>query len=271
MLGQSGEFYDALTKKYTALFGTLFNDIWISRSDGTNPKVDDWKVPLGYGPREKWLARVVEDPNLDRDRAIILPRISYELKDMSYDASRALNPAGVNRVISGGSSHAVLNPVPWNLSYELSIITKTLEDGFKIVEQILPFFRPDITLSAHLLDSVPEYKKDISIVLNTVTHEDTYEGSFLDGRRIVWTLNFTLKGWYFTNTGGLAKVIKFATVDLYPDLVQTPVYSKTETWPGLTANGEPTTDPATAIPYQQVEEDDDWAYIVVRSDIIDDD
>jgi hypothetical protein len=268
MLGQAGEFYNAITRNYTALMGTLFNDIWISRTDGTNPHVKDWQVPLAYSPREKAFARINEDEPASRDRAIILPRIAYELKSMDYDSKRALNPAGKSIVIgSDGVGREVLNPVPWNLHYEVYVIAKNLEDGFRIIEQIVPYFRPDLTLSAHLLPSVPDYKKDISIVLNSVNQDDAYEGDLADDRRIVWTLAFTLKGWYFTGTGGVAKVIKFATVNLYPDTEKTTVFDRVETWAGLTANGEPTTDPATAIPYQQVNEGDDWAYIVVNSEV----
>ncbi len=265
MLGQAGEFYNALTKKYTMLFGTIFNDIWISRSDGTT-KTQDFKVPLGFGPREKALGREKEDPDALRDRGLILPRMAYELTGWNYDESRSLNPAGINRVLNNSVANAVLNPVPYNLEFELYIRTKTLEDGYKILEQIIPFFRPDLTISAHLLDNLPEYKKDIAIVLNSVSHIDTYEGAQEERRVLVWTLSFTLRGYYFTATT-TPKVIKFATVNVYPDLVVTPSYETVETYPGMTANGTPTTDPTQTVPWSTINEDDNWDYIVIVSDV----
>lgn len=272
MLGQSGEFYHSLTKKYTAIFGTLFNDIWISRYDESATKVEDFKVVLGYGPREKMLGRVIEDPTIARDRAIILPRMSYELTSMNYDSVRALNPSGKLRVNNpDNSSYTVLNPVPWNLNFTLYIAAKSIEDGLKIVEQIVPYFRPDLSVTAHLLDVLPEYNKDLSIVLNSVIHEDTYEGPIENTRALVWTLDFTLKGYFYTGIP-TAKVIKFVTANIYSSANNiTDPYTRIEVYPGLTANGEPTTDPSETIPYQQINEKDNWDYIVITDDIIDSD
>lgn len=271
MLGNENEFYHGLFEKYTALFGTLFNDIYISRFDATGTKVQDFKVPLGYGPREKFLERQKEDGSKQkRQTAITFPRISYELISMNFAPERIHNPTGTVREFNSGSYKSVYNPVPYDLIYQVSIIGKNIQDTSKIVEQIIPHFKPNFSVTAHLVDNMPEFKKDISIVLNNVTLDDPYEGDLASRRNVVWTLDFTVKAYFF----GLVttpKVIKFAKVNLYPNTTPTFEYSRVTTYPGLTANGEPTTDPSEAIDWKDVDEDDNWAYIVIKEDAIEED
>jgi hypothetical protein len=194
--------------------------------------------------------------------------MSYEIVAMNYAGERSINPVGNIRAAVANGTSIVSNPVPYDLIFQLSIMTKTVEDGLKIVEQIIPHFKPDFTVTAHLIDSMPDHKKDIPIVLNNVTNDDSYEGDFTNKRVIIWTLDFTMKAWFYAGVS-TPKVIKFATTNIYPNLEKTLVYSQTEVYPGLTANGQPTTDPAQAIPYQQVEEDDNWEYIIIKDDVID--
>jgi len=263
------QFYHSITRKYCALFGTLFNDIVITRdtSDGATQTI---KVPISYAPMEKVLSRVNQDPDLNAP-AITLPRMSFEIVGMTYDGSRKVVSNRKNTVTltdNDNSVQSVYTPAPYNIEFELSIMTKYTEDGSKILEQIVPYFKPDWSPSVQLLENV-DYYLDIPIILNSVNTQDTYEGNYEDRRALIWTLNFTLKGYYFgplTNK----KVIKFTQVNVYANSqenVDANTYHEIVTvQPGLTANGTPTTDIANTIPYLNINEEDDWAYIVTVKD-----
>lgn len=249
-----------------ALFGTLFNDIQIRRYNNEGGLVQRVAVPLAYGPSQKFLARLGQDPDLTAP-AIQLPRMSFQYTNMSYDGTRKLvsNFRGSTTIDDDNNSYkTVLNPTPWNIDFELTIMAKYMEDGTKILEQILPFFRPEFTPSVKVLDS-PEHYLDIPIVLNGVSFEDAYEADFQERRVLIWTLNFVMKGWYFGPTSN-KKVIKFATVNEYGSMIATTPLTITTVQPGLTANGEPTTDINETIPYANISIDDNWDYIVTIED-----
>lgn len=272
MYGRDRKFYHSLTKKYTAAFGSLFNDIWFDRSDGTNPEAQTTKVPLGYGPREKWLAKKTEDAEGTRDVSITLPRMSYELVSLVYDAPRAMNPLGQKRAALAnvdGTYTTIYNPVPYNLYFQLSIMAKTIDDGMKIIEQIIPNFTPAMNLKIKLIDNSPDFERDIPVVLNNVSNDDTYEGDFMNRRTIVWVLDFTMKVYYYRdvrNTG----IIKIAFTNIYPGFTNAVPFSKTTVYPGLTANGEPTNSANNAIDPHDVNKEDNWDYVIIKEDIIDD-
>jgi hypothetical protein len=248
------------------MFGTLFNDIVIYRRDNQDNLTQSIKVPIAYGPMQKFLAKIEQDPNLTAP-AMILPRMSFEITGMTYDGERKLTSAFRNSAsISGdnGSYKTALSPTPYNLEFELNIMTKYMEDGTKIVEQILPFFKPEFTPSVKLIDDL-EYYLDVPIILNSITTEDTYEGSFEERRALIWTLSFTMKGWYFGPTTD-KKVIKFATVNTYDSLTANDEFETVTVQPGLTANGEPTTNINETVPYADINGEDDWDYIVTIID-----
>lgn len=260
MFGHS--FYNQTTRRYVAIFGTLFNDIVIKRSNNSGQVVQTMKVPLNYGPMQKFLARTQQDPDFTAP-AITLPRMSFELISMNYDGDRKLTNMTRNvKSISGANDRVrtQFTPAPYNLEFELNIMTKYAEDGTKILEQILPFFKPEFTVTAKLIDDM-DMLTDLPIILNSVRSEDTYEGSFEERRSLIWTLNFTLKGYYYGPTTE-KKIIKFVDVDLYSSMVATDPSTKVTVQPGLTANGQPTTDINETIPYSDINIDDDWAYIV---------
>jgi len=210
MFGSS--FYFASTRKYIALFGSLFNDILIDRTDKNGNVTDTIKVPLSYGPRDRYLARLQENPDLLRQINQILPRMSFEIKSIEYDPDRKLNTIGRNRAPT--SSNNVLatqyNPVPYNFNIDLSILARNADDACRIVEQILPFFKPEWTTAIKL---IPEMglEMDIPVVLKSIDYQDTYDGSFNDRYAIIWELQFVLKG-YFFGPISTQKIIK--TVDI---------------------------------------------------------
>jgi hypothetical protein len=243
------------------MFGTIFNDISISRTDNTNVEIQKFKVPLAYGPAQKFLSKVKQDPEF-KAPAIVLPRMSFEIMSMEYDGTRAQSSLQNVRAQAIDASYFKKHfyPAPYDIQIELNIMAKYPEDALKIVEQILPFFKPQWTSSVRLIDDLEIYW-DVPIILNSVTSEDQYEGTFEERRILTWTLQFTLKGYYFgpvTNK----KVIKFANTSVYGTMTSTDLLEKVTVQPGLTANGTPTTDITQTIPFTDIKLGDDWDYIV---------
>lgn len=254
-------FYNETTRRYVAMFGTIFNDIRITRKDNDGVTVQTMKVPINYGPIEKFMARLEQDPSLTAP-AITLPRMSFEMNSMTYNPERKLAPFTRYNLqnSTGSSAKSVFSAMPYDIEFELNIMTKYSEDGTKIIEQILPFFTPDFTPSVRLVDDL-DIVLDIPIVLTGVSHEDVYEGSFEERRALTWTLTFTVKGYYFGPQLD-KKIIKFAKIGLYDDLQSANTVSEVSVQPGLTANNLPTTDINQTIPYADINFGDDWDYIV---------
>lgn len=259
-------FYNETTRKYVSMFGTFFNDIRIYRRDNNDNIVQTINVPIAYGPHQKFLARLQQDPTLSAP-AIQLPRMSFQYTNIQYDGERKLTSSFRRKASiesNDGAYSTVLNPTPYNIDFELSIMAKYMDDGTKILEQIIPFFRPEFTPSVKLLDD-PEYYLDVPIVLNGVSFDDAYEGSFEERRVLLWILNFTVKGWFFGPTTN-KKVIKFVRVNEYDSFeANSAIYSLT-VQPGLDANGNPTTDANNTVDYSNINVTDDWAYIVQIED-----
>jgi len=209
MLGQT--FYHQTIRKYVALFGTLFNDISIEKKDSNNNVVSKIKVPVAYGPKQKFLARLEADPNLDKQISIKLPRIGFEMTAINYDPERKLNSIGkmVNKsyVSNSRTLKTMYNPNPYTFDFSLFVFVDNAEDGTQILEQILPYFTPEFTVSVNILTDMG-LKLDVPIVLNSSSVEDDYLGDFLQRRAIVWTLDFTLKGFIYPNIRTSDKIIK---------------------------------------------------------------
>lgn len=184
-------------RKYIVLFGTLFDNLYINRENASGEVIQTLKIPLSYGPKEKFLARVNMDGNLDQPTAVILPRMSFEMVTMNYAAERKLNTINkVHKVYDSGQMTYQYAPVPYDFTFQLAVMVKNAEDGTKIIEQILPYFTPEFTATVNLAPDV-DGKYDIPIVFNDITSEDTYEGDFTQRRALIHTLTFTIKGYLF--------------------------------------------------------------------------
>ena len=207
-------FYHQISRKMVVAFGSLFNTIEVRRTNSAGSVVDTIKVPLSYGPREKFLVRISADPNLNPSIALTVPRMGFELTSMTYDGVRKLNTMGRNVKKGTTGLKKQFNPVPYNWDFSLYVYVKNAEDGTQILEQILPFFTPEFTVTMNLVSSMSE-KRDIPLVLNSVTSEDTYEGDFASRRSIIWTLSFLMKGFLYPNVADNAKVITDVTVDTH--------------------------------------------------------
>ena len=207
-------FYHQTSRKMVVAFGSLFNSIEVRRTNSAGSVIETLKVPLSYGPREKFLVRICADPALNPKIALSVPRMGFELTAMTYDGARKLNTIGRNVKAGTTGLKKQFSPVPYNWDFSLYVYVKNAEDGTQILEQILPFFTPDFTVTMNLVSSMSE-KRDIPLVLNAVSSEDTYEGDFASRRSIIWTLSFIFKGFLYPDIADNAKVILSSVVDTH--------------------------------------------------------
>ena len=207
-------FYHQTSRKMVVAFGSLFNNIEVRRTDSSDAVTEVIKIPLSYGPKDKMLIRISQDPNLNPKVALTVPRMGFELTAMSYDGVRKLNTMGRNVKKGTTGLKKQYNPVPYNWDFSLYVFVKNAEDGTQILEQILPFFTPDFTVTMTLISGMT-VKMDIPLVLNSVTSEDSYEGDFATRRSIIWTLSFLMKGFLYPSVTDNAKVITSSVVDTH--------------------------------------------------------
>ena len=197
MLGS--HFYNQIVRKNIIAFGTLFNNIEMKSTDPSDGTVlETTKVPLAYGPKQKFLVRL-EENNSNRKVSITLPRLYFEMTGIDYDPSRKTSPIQKYKTViddNGDEVRVQYVPVPYNLSFELGVIAKSQDDALQITEQILPYFQPSFSVTLNMIPDMNE-KKDIAIVLNNVSYEDQWDDSFYERRYIIYTLNFTMKSYLY--------------------------------------------------------------------------
>ena len=215
-------FYHKKIRNTVIAFGTIFNNVNIKRLDSSGNPLQNIKVPLSYSPKEKFLARLDAQQDLTGDDskvAITLPRMSFEITGYSYDATRKLNKnQKITKVTTNADTTKLNNqymPVPYNVNFSLNVYTANSDDGLQIIEQILPFFQPDYTVTM-IEDRTMDTKRDIPFILNSVDYEDSYTGSLTSMRRIIYTLSFTAKV-YLYGPISTSAVIKKVSADLYSD------------------------------------------------------
>ena len=215
-------FYHKKIRNTVIAFGTIFNNVNIKRLDSSGNPIQNIKVPLSYSPKEKFLARLDAQQDLtgdDSSVAITLPRMSFEVTGYSYDGGRKLNKNQKITKVTTNADTTKMNsqymPVPYNVNFSLSVYVANSDDGLQIVEQILPYFQPDYTVTM-IEDRTMDTKRDIPFILNNVDYEDSYTGSLTTSRRIIYTLTFTAKIYLFGPISTSA-VIKTVSADLYSD------------------------------------------------------
>ena len=212
-------FYHEIIRKTVIAFGTLFNDIHVRHDDGNGNIISEIKVPVAYGPRQKFLARIQQQPELNKATQITLPRMSFEITNISYDSSRK---AGITQTfkakdVNNNQMKRVFMPVPYNLGFDLNVLVKLQDDGLQILEQILPFFQPGFNMSIDLVKSIGE-KRDIPMILNSISQQDDYEGDFSTRRALIYTLSFTAKTFMFGHIAETPEgLIRKVQVDYYSD------------------------------------------------------
>lgn len=220
MLGNR-QFYHETVRSIIVGFGTLFNDIHVVRKNNSGVVTQSMKVPLAYGPKQKWLQRLDQDAGLDSKVAITLPRLGFEIQDLAYDPARKLNRVQKFKKVKSSSDDtnkldSQYMPVPYNLNIQLYAMAKNSDDALQIVEQVLPYFQPDYTLTIKDMEAMG-IARDIPIVLNSINYEDSYRGDYAERRAIIYTLDFTTK-FYLYGPVTSSKVIKTVQVDQYTDM-----------------------------------------------------
>ena len=205
-------FYHKRIRKCVALFGSMFNDIYILRKNADSTGHSTIKVPLSYAPKRKYLERLLENPDLDTDSkvAIKLPRMSFEILSLTYDATRQLSKVNKYSVVTSNSLKTKFySPTPYIVSFQLNIYTKTQDDALQVVEQIIPFFNPQYTLTIKPVDQYPTITEDVPIILQSVTFTDDYEGALETRRSIIYTLDFEMKINFYgpINTGEIIRQV----------------------------------------------------------------
>ena len=204
-------FYHEIMRKTVIGFGTLFNDIRIRHKDGSGSSISEKRVALAYGPMQKFLARLEQQADLNRPtQKIELPRMSFEMNNVAYDSTRKAGITQTFKASDGTNLKKVFMPVPYNIGFELNIMTKLNDDALQIVEQILPYFQPSFNLTIDLINVIGE-KRDCPIILDNISFSDDYEGDFASRRALIYTLNFTAKTYLFgpiasTSEGLIKKV-----------------------------------------------------------------
>jgi len=214
-------FYNEGLRKLTIAFGQIFNNVIIQNTSSTGAITKRIRVPLAYAPKEKFLVRIEQQANLQSDRevAVTLPRMGFEITGLQYDATRKINKMQKTIRVKSGEDGKVRNynyaPVPYNISFNLYSFTATAENGLQIIEQILPYFQPEYTVTMNVIPEL-DIKRDIPIILNSVNYEDTYNGEFTQRRAVIYTLSFTAKTYLY---GPMSKqgVIKTVQSDLGSD------------------------------------------------------
>lgn len=215
MLGNS-HFRYGIIRKLVVAFGSLFNDIDIIRFDNNGNAKERFKVPISYGAKEKYITRITSDPTMTKSINTIVPRMSFGMESIIYDANRKQISTIQNfsqKTLTG--IHTQYVPIPYNFNFNLSLYVRNIEDGTQILEQILPFFTPDFTISLDFADGMNR-TYDIPIILNDINPPIEYEGDMSDTRFIVWDLTFTVKAMILAPVKD-GKLIRSANVNIYKD------------------------------------------------------
>ena len=208
-------FYNEILRRTIIGFGTLFNNLTIKATNASDSVVSVTKVPLAYGPTQKFLARLEQSADLNKSTAMTLPRMSFEFTGLTYDPSRKVTTTQtfvVKDPDTGEETKKGFMPVPYNMQFELAIMCKLNDDALQIVEQILPYFQPAYNLTVELVEGIKE-KRDVPVVLENITMEDDYTGDFKERRVLLYTLRFTAKTYMYGPVSSATRdIIKVAKV-----------------------------------------------------------
>ena len=216
-----GHFYHEKTRRAVAIFGKLFNNLYVIRKNSdTGASTSQVKVPLAYAPKSKYLSRIRENPDLNNDTkvAIKLPRMSFEITSLSYDGSRQVSK--VNKFTRYGNTvndrNKFFTGVPYVISFQLNLYTKTQDDALQLVEQILPTFNPQYSITLKPFSEYSDILEDIPIAITGVTFTDDFEGEIGQRRTIIYTLDFEMKIRYYgaINTGPIVRDVRAKIFDI---------------------------------------------------------
>ena len=211
-------FYNEAMRRLTIAFGQIFNNIVVQTKDANGSVVKRFTVPLAYAPKEKFIVRLTQQGDLmDKQFATVLPRMGFEISGIEYDPSRKLNKLQkFRKPKTDGSTSDQTNkmdfnysPVPYNITYKLFIFTATAENGLQIVEQIVPYFQPDYTVTINMVPDLG-IKRDVPIIIGDIQYEDSYDGNFETRRAVIYTMTFTAKTYLYgpATAGGIVRKVQ---------------------------------------------------------------
>jgi len=263
------QYYNQVIRRYVVMFGTLFNDIIVQRFNKAGQRIQALKVPIAYGPKEKFLVRITQDPELTNQSQVSLPRMGFEMTGMSYMPDRKLSSTQrrVNTVGTTGSNNsikAVYTPVPYDFNFSLSVFVKNADDGVQILEQILPFFTPEWTTTLKIIPEM-NIKHDVPTVLQSVTTEDAYDGDFETRRSLIYNLDFLVKGYIYgpVKKSGIIKRTMVDFINSSNTALQTGNrIEKITITPGLDANGNPTANSSQSISIDNISANDNYGFAI---------
>ena len=263
------QYYNQVIRRYVVMFGTLFNDIIVQRFNKAGQRIQALKVPIAYGPKEKFLVRITQDPELTNQSQVSLPRMGFEMTGMQYMPDRKLSSTQrrVNTVGATGSNNsikAVYTPVPYDFNFSLSVFVKNADDGVQILEQILPFFTPEWTTTLKIIPEM-NIKHDVPTVLQSVTTEDAYDGDFETRRSLIYNLDFLVKGYIYgpVKKSGIIKRTMVDFINSSNTSLQTGTrIEKITITPGLDANGNPTANSAQSISIDNISANDNYGFAI---------
>lgn len=260
----SNYFYHNTTRKLVTVFGDMFNDIVIRRFDAQNNKLQNLPVPIAYAGKQKYITQNARNNENDKIQ-MFLPRMGFIISNFRFVPERKINPVNKNRYKKVESYlNTQFVPYPVAIDFELSILVRSEDDGFQIIEQICPYFTPSFTNSIKLFPEMGLEYDCRTIWDGSINITDDYEGTSEESRTLTYTLNFTMETWY-AGPISASGVIKRVQVDLIPstDVANSDgvPQSRIVITPGLTADGKPTTDPGLTIPYSEINADDPYGYI----------
>ena len=245
-------FYNKNIRNVVILFGTVFNDIIVRRVNSSNVTQEEFRVPIAYGPAEKFLVRLRQATDISKGKVgITLPRMSFEFTSITYDPARKLQTTKRYKKTKSGDNTKVTtiyNPVPYNFDFTLSVMVKNSDDGTQILEQILPYFTPEYQVTMNEMSTMG-IKRDIPIIFTGLSTDDSYEGDFLTRRALIHTLTFTVQAFLYGPTSDVG-VIREVDVNKFDGLTSTTKASNTDIKP----------DPLSA------DADDDYGYTTTLTD-----
>ena len=235
----SGHFYNATLRKLVAVFGTMFNNISVVRRNSAGDVTNITRVPLAYGPKQKFLARIDEQQDANKEQvAIKLPRMAFEIVSLTYDTAVKLGKFNTQLALDPDDDNGrkvLRSPVPYRIGIQLNIMAKNQDDALQILEQILPYFQPEYTVTVKDLSGITNINTDVPITLTSVTMSDDYEGDFLTRRSIIYALDFELRARFYGPVSR-KQVIKTTLIDIAVDAVDNKVERLKSTVDPLTAN-----------------------------------
>ena len=277
MFGQ--KFYNGIIRKYVVMMGTLFNNIEIDRVNSNNTTIQTIRVPITYGPKERFLARIeAVGRDLERKVGFKLPAMSFEMVSFQYAPERRLSPTKqvyANSTRDAKSLKSIYTPTPFDIGFQVAIFVKNAEDGVRLLEQILPFFTPEFTVTIKPLDDIPDFKTDIPVVFNGLNTEDSYEGDYESRRVLIHTLEFTVKGYVYGPISFKSGIINTANNQLFVDttngdglfdLTNEAFGSELVVTPGLTPEGNPTSNSSLSLTPDEISANDNFDFIVTKTD-----